>query len=131
MPWRPALGLTVTIPVLPGIPDMLTSPVTTLSAESFQQQAPASSDTWITIGGRVLQGAGDTPVVAAWVHIQGLSAGVIQVNRRGISRADGTFIFERLRAGQYHLLTVASGLGDIGRDIEVPSPSGEYDLRFP
>jgi len=123
VPWRPTLGLTLTIPVLPGTPDIESPPVTTLSAEI--------AEAWFSIGGRVLTSAGDTPVGGAWVHIKGLSAGVEQVNRRELSRADGTFILERLRAGQYHLRTVATGFGDIGRDITIPSPTGEYDLRFP
>ena len=131
LPWRPTIGLTVTIPMLPGPDDVSLPPVTTLSAESLQQQAPLSSEQWFSIGGRVLQGAGDTPAIGAWVQIRGTSADVVQVSRRVLSRADGGFIFERLRAGSYHLRTVAAGLGDIGRDIDVPSPSGEYDLRFP
>lgn len=129
--WRPTVGLTITIPVIPGAPPVDVPPVTTMSAEQLQQPAPLSGEAWITIGGRVLSGADDTPVAGAWVQIQGLSAGVDQVNRRMLSRADGSFIFERLWAGQYHLRTVAQGLGDIGRDVTVPSPSGEYDLRFP
>jgi hypothetical protein len=48
-----------------------------------------------------------------------------------LSRPDGTFIFERLRAGHYHLRAIAPGFGDIGRDIDIPAPSGEYDMRFP
>ena len=128
--WRPTIGVTVTIPVLPGYADIIGPPVTTLAAESLAEQAPLSSETWFTIGGRVLQGAGDTPVGAAWVGLTGLSAGVDMVNRRVLSRADGTFLFERIRAGQYHLRAVAAGLGDIGRDVSVPSLTGEYDLRF-
>ena len=128
--WRPTIGLTVTIPMLPGPADVDTPPVTTLSAVSFAEQA-ADSEAWSTIGGRVLQGAGDTPVANAWVEIHGVSPEVVQVRRRMLSRTGGEFIFERLRAGQYHLRTVAAGLGDIGRDLDVPSPSGEYELRFP
>src|SRR5271157_1138323 len=129
--WRPTLGLTVTVPVLPGIPDSQIAPVLTLGANWLPQQSPLAVEPWLTIGGRVLTGGGDTPVAGAWVHISGLSAGVDQVNRRVLSGSAGTFIFQRLRAGQYHLRTVAAGLGDIGRDVMVPSPTGEYDLRFP
>ena len=129
--WRPTIGLTVTIPVLPGYADVLMPPVTTVATESLQAQAPFDSETWFTIGGRVLTGAGDTPVGAAWVQITGLDPGNNQVNRRVLSRADGTFMFERLRAGNYHLRAVAAGFGDIGRNVNIPSPTGEYDLRFP
>jgi hypothetical protein len=129
--WRPTIGLTVTIPVVPGEPDTQTAPVTTLGVNWLQQNAPASLETWFSIGGRALTGAGDTPVPNTWVVIHGLSPEVVQVNRRVLSRADGSFIFGRLRAGQYHLRAVAAGFGDIGRDIDIPSPSGEYDMRFP
>ncbi len=129
--WRPTIGLTVTIPVIPGPPPIVTPPVTTLTAEWLQQQEPGSMEARITIGGRVLSSAAETPVTGAWVQIQGLSAGVDQVNRRRLSGADGGFIFGGLWAGQYHLRTVAQGLGNIGRDITIPSPTGEYDLRFP
>ena len=128
--WRPTVGITVTIPVIPGYPDVEGPPVTTLSSESRQWLDPATSEAWLTIGGRVLHGS-NVPVAGAWVHIQGLSADVLAVNRRVLSRADGTFVFERLRPGQYHLRTVAPGFGDIGRDTDTPSPTGEYDLRFP
>jgi len=129
--WKPTVGLTVTIPVLPGIPDSEVPPVVTLGATWLQQQSASSAEQWFTIGGRVLTGTGDTPVPGAWVRINGLSAGVDQVNRRILAGSDGTFTFQGLRTGQYHLRTVAAGFGDIGRDVMVPSPSGEYDLRFP
>lgn len=129
--WRPTVGLTITIPVIPGPPPILAPPVTTLSDELIEWQQAGGSEAQISIGGRVLSGAAETPVAGAWVQIQGLSAGVTQVNRRMLSRADGSFQFAALWAGQYHLSTVAQGIGSLGRDISIPSPTGEYDLRFP
>jgi hypothetical protein len=129
--WRPTIGLTITIPVIPGAPPIISPPVTTIAAEYLQQQEPGSMETMLTIGGRVLQGASETPVANAWVQIQGTSAEVNQVYRRMLSRADGSFIFGGLWAGQYQLTAIAQGLGNLGRSIEAPSPTGEYDLRFP
>jgi hypothetical protein len=129
--WRPTVGLTLTVPVLPGIPDTLTPPVTTLTTEWLEEQDTMPQESLISIGGRVLTGAGDTGVVNAWVQISGVSANVVAVSQHVLSQADGIFSFDRLRAGQYHLRCVAAGLGDIGRDTDIPSPSGEYDLRFP
>jgi hypothetical protein len=117
--------------VLPGIPDTLTPPVTTLTTEWLEEQDTMPQESLISIGGRVLTGAGDTGVVNAWVQISGVSANVVAVSQHVLSQADGIFSFDRLRAGQYHLRCVAAGLGDIGRDTDIPSPSGEYDLRFP
>jgi hypothetical protein len=42
----------------------------------------------------------------------------------------GRFTFDNLRAGRYRLRTQALELGPITRDVDVPSPSGEYDLQF-
>jgi hypothetical protein len=129
--WRPTVGLTLTVPVLPGIPDTLTPPVTTLTANWLEEQETMPQESLLSIGGRVLTGAGDTGVPDAWVQISGISANVAAVNQHIRSHPDGIFRFDRLRAGQYHLRCVAAGLGDIGRDTDVPSASGEYDLRFP
>lgn len=129
--WKPTVGLTVTIPVLPGIPDSEVAPVLTLGATWLQQQTPTTGEQWFTIGGRVLAGGDETPVAGAWVHINGISAGLDQVNRRVLAGSGGTFTFQGLRTGNYHLRTVAVGLGDIGRDVMIPSSTGEYDLRFP
>jgi hypothetical protein len=128
--WRPTVGVTIAIPVVPGKAPIVVPPVTTISA-GLEQQGSGAGETWLAIGGRVLSGAADSPVAGAWVQIQGISPGIDQVFRRRLSQSDGSFIFERLWAGQYHLRTVAQGLGDIGRDVNAPSPSGEYDLRFP
>lgn len=42
----------------------------------------------------------------------------------------GRFTFDNLRAGSYQLRAQALGLAPVLRNIDVPSPTGEYDLRF-
>jgi hypothetical protein len=43
----------------------------------------------------------------------------------------GRFTFGDLHPGSYRLRTRALGLAEITRNIDVPSPTGEYDLQFP
>jgi hypothetical protein len=44
----------------------------------------------------------------------------------------GRFRFGALRAGRYRVRARAIGLGEkLRSDLLVPSPSGEYDVRFP
>ena len=44
----------------------------------------------------------------------------------------GQFTFANVKPGFYSLAARATGLGDLSpkRQINVPSPTGEYDLRF-
>lgn len=42
----------------------------------------------------------------------------------------GRFTFADLRPGSYQLRAQALGLAPVLRNIDVPSPTGEYDLRF-
>jgi hypothetical protein len=42
----------------------------------------------------------------------------------------GRFTFGNLRPGSYQLRAQALGLAPVLRNIDVPSPTGEYDLRF-
>src|SRR5215470_6641845 len=130
--WRPAVELTVTVPVVPGDPAVEFPDVTTLSAR-YRQSSAGEAETVLAVGGRVLTGAPDTePVKGAWVQSQGLApSSALPINRRMISDGDGHFVFSPLLPGQYRLRAVAVGHGDIQRDVTLPSETGEYDMRFP
>jgi hypothetical protein len=130
--WRPALQLTVTIPVLLLQPDLEAPMVTTVIGDYRERDAFETSEVWVSIGGHVLAGTQPQAVQGAWVQILGLTPAEVQVvNRRMVTRADGRFLFARLRPGRYRLRAVAPGLGDLPRDVDLPSETGEYDLRFP
>jgi hypothetical protein len=62
-----------------------------------------------------------------WVELETLGGEKLQMTQTDDL---GRFTFRELRPGQYRLRTRALDLVGITRDIEVPSPSGEYDLRF-
>lgn len=130
--WRPAIQLTVTVPVVPGDPPQDFPQVTTIAAD-YRQTGTAGIDTLHAVGGRVTAGAPHVEAVkGAWVQIQGLAPpSALPVSRRVVSDVDGRFLFSRLLPGRYRIRAVASGRPEILREVDLPSETGEYDMRFP
>jgi len=129
--WRPALRLTVTIPLILLEEDREMPIVTTIRAEHLQGALAATAEALLTIGGRVTRGASSTSVQGAWVQLLGLDPLEVQaINRRLVTGADGRFIFGGLHPGRYRLRAVATGAGDKAFEVDVPSETGEYDIRF-
>jgi len=125
-PWKPAVYLVVTLPVA------LTEEfggaiVTTRITEYRRADATGAGDVWIQIGGTVLDSAG-VALSKAWVGLETLSADLLQ---NAVTDQAGHFTFGSLSAGSYRLRARATGLGERTRLIDVPSPTGEYDLTFP
>jgi hypothetical protein len=122
-PWKPAVYLTVTLPVL--LSDRFAGPmVTTRITEYRRAGQPETAEVWIQIGGQV-RTAGGEELPGAWVGIE-TPTGDPLVQTRTDHR--GRFGFDRLGAGGYRLRARAAGHADILREIEVPSAGGEYDL---
>ena len=48
-----------------------------------------------------------------------------------VTDADGHFRFDKVAAGGYTLRARAPGHPDVSRAVQVPEPSGEYDVQFP
>jgi hypothetical protein len=65
--------------------------------------------------------------IGAWIHLEALTGARLQATT---TNEAGRFIFSQLRPGQYRLRAGAVGLSSINRIVDVPSPSGEYDLQF-
>jgi hypothetical protein len=130
--WRPAIQLTVTLPVFM-LDQALESPmVTTVSTDSRASDESATAEVWLSIGGQVTVGTPAQSVKGAYVQMQGVSPSEVKAtNRHLFTPADGRFLFSHLLRGRYHLRATATGVGDVGRDVELPSDTGEYDLRFP
>jgi hypothetical protein len=63
-----------------------------------------------------------------WVTLETLAGERLQLIQ---TNEAGRFTFADLRASSYQLRTRALGLAEITRVIDVPLPSGEYDLQFP
>jgi hypothetical protein len=130
---RPALRLTVTIPVVLDEPDPEYPAVTTITGRYAQVDTFGSTDTVIAIGGRVLNTADQSPIEGAWVQIAGKNPPAIAaIRHRVITGSDGRFIFSRLPRGSYQLRAVASGVGDKTSPVfDVPLSSGSYDVQLP
>ena len=138
--WRPGLKMKVALPVFPVEPPSLDAMVTTLIGDYRQWDHPGSSEVLHTFGGSVLTpppvgsppGTPDDPVSDAYVRVLGLTPPAVQiVDRHVITKDDGRFLFSRLQAGQYRLRAISAGRASLQRDIDLPSETGEYDLRFP
>jgi hypothetical protein len=132
IPWKATVHLVVTVPVILLQPADEGPMVTTLISEYGILDVSGSETEWLSIGGHVLESANSQRVQGAWVQIRGLSPLEVQVvDRHIITPQDGRFLFSHLRAGRYRLHAVAPGLGEKQRDLNLPSPSGEYDLSIP
>jgi len=130
---RPAIRLTVSVPVVLEDPDVAYPEVTTLTTRSSQVGTFGSTDVVIAIGGRVLSTADGSPIDGAWVQIVGKTPPAITALRhRTITDADGQFIFSKLPRGSYELRAVAAGLGDkTFPPFDVPLSAGTYDVHLP
>lgn len=126
--WKPAVWLIVTLPVLYDL-EFAGAMVTTRIAEFRIGGVPDSAETWIQIGGRVFNAAVNPPVLVDDVWVRLMTPADVPLQ---IAQTDelGRFTFNGLRAGSFRLRFQATGLGANFRDIEVPSPTGEYDLQF-
>jgi hypothetical protein len=134
-PWKPAVYLVVTLPVLLK-PQEAGPPVTTLSTTLGVAGRPETMAQQLHIGGLVLdaRAAPAQPVARAWVRLETDTGNpAVEGVPLGTGETDGLgrFRFGPLPAGQYRLRVRARGLGEQLRGgIPVPSPSGAYDVQF-
>jgi Pvc16 N-terminal domain/Carboxypeptidase regulatory-like domain len=123
-PWKPAVYLVVTIPIAAG-PQPSGPRVTTLSATYSQNGR--GRETLVDIGGRALDASGAV-VPAALVRL--LDAGGATVLRAVETDDEGRFRLDRLVPGTYRLQAGAPGAGSADDPLDVPSPTGDYDVRL-
>jgi Pvc16 N-terminal domain/Carboxypeptidase regulatory-like domain len=126
--WKPAVWMIVTVPVLYEL-EFAGAMVTTRIAEFRIGRVPETAETWIQIGGHVIDTtpAQPTPVNDAWVRLTTPGGEPLQITR---TNELGRFTFAGLKAGPFRLRTQAPGHPEVVRDVDVPSPTGEYDLQF-
>lgn len=127
--WKPALHMVVTVPVAL-LTEIAGPMVTTRITEYRISGLPASAETWIQIGGHVLDASliPPAPVPGAWVQIENAAGAAVQTAR---TNSLGRYTFAGLRRGPYRLRCRANGFPTpVPRDVDVPSPSGEYDLEL-
>lgn len=129
--WRPSVQVVVTIPI--ELNEELSGPaVTTRFADYRQWDAPHSPEVLVQIGGVVVNAGapgGPSPLANVVVSLEDPATNEVLAWRR--TNALGRFDFVRLREARYRLRTQGVGLPPLTRDIDVPAPSGEYDMRYP
>lgn len=130
--WKPGILLIVSLPLLL-LPQVAGPMVTTRITEFRVADGAAVTDIWIQIAGLALDTAAPRPdgspgpVAGAWVRLESLTGEVLQQQE---TDALGRFTFANLRPGSYRLRARVQGRGEVLRVIQVPSPSGEYDLIY-
>lgn len=127
--WKPAVYLIVTLPV--SIDKHISGAmVTTRITEYRFRNNPETAELWIQIGGYVLDETVDPHVSlpGAWVQIEELDGKPLQ---NTITDKLGCFTFEKLKPGRYQLRWRVSTRPELApRVVDVPSPDGDYNLRF-
>jgi uncharacterized protein DUF4255 len=125
--WRPCVYLIVTVPTR-FAPGPAGPPVTTVLADTRAADAAATAEVLAVIGGVVRTGAPLVPVDRAWVELLTPLNVRLQLAR---TDADGHFTFAHVQPGNYQLRASSATLGPSPpRAIDVPSPTGEYDLTL-
>ncbi|MBD2089950.1 DUF4255 domain-containing protein [Microcoleus sp. FACHB-1515] len=127
--WKPAVYAIVTLPI--ALLRVVAGPmVTTLITDYRYTDAAVTAERWVQIGGFVLDATVDPPVplASAWVQLESSGGDPLQTT---ISDELGRFSFEQLQPGSYQLRWRSIDRAEpVPRLVQVPSPSGEYDLRF-
>lgn len=125
-PWRPAVLLIITLPVMP--PVISSAPMVTTRITEYQ--VPTGVEMWAEMGGTVTDMTVNPPAPV-------VGASVALVNASGVALATvttdsrGRFIFNMIQPGNYQLSFSAAGHPAAPpRSIAVPSPTGEYNLQF-
>ena len=124
--WKPAVNLTVTLPVI--YEQQLSGPVVTTRITEYRQSGrPETAEVWIQIGGHLRTGTPAQPVAGAWVRLETPGSLPLQTTE---TDADGRFTFAGLAAGPYVLRIRAQGFAEATRNIQVPSAAGGYDQEI-
>ncbi|MBS0559290.1 MAG: DUF4255 domain-containing protein [Proteobacteria bacterium] len=125
-PWKPAVYIVVTLP-LPLEQDRAGAIVTTTIADWRQSIGAGMGEVLSDIGGTVRDtGAPPQPVPLAWVELLTPAGERLQLAN---ADASGRFVFARVPSAAYRLRATSSASGPVIRDVDVPSPTGEYDLQ--
>ena len=125
-PWKPAIYLVVTLPVVLAA-QRAGYLVTTRETAYGRADTAAASDALLQIGGTV-RAAGNQAVAAAWVGLEAADgATLLQVAE---TDAQGRFTFSHVRGGHYWLRVRAAGRSEGHLPIGVPGPAGGYDVQL-
>ena len=103
----------------------VTGPIVTTQISNFSSiDISGPSDERIQIGGRITDSTlAANPITNAWVR---LDAGGITA----VTDNDGRFIFQGVTRGAHLLRVRAVGFTDATRAIQIPEPTGNYDISL-
>jgi len=123
--WKPALYLIVTIPI--ELTKEIDGPMVTTRITEYRHRArPETAETWIEIGGLILAGSLRQPASGAWVQLELPRGNAIKTTT---TDAHGRFRFAGLQQATYTLRVRVPGFVEAERSLEIPSPTGEYDVQ--
>lgn len=122
IPPRPYFNLVVTITM--DLDQQIEDSIVTTISSNYHAGQPANGEEHLIIGGTVRDKNGNA-LADAWVRLEPL-------NLTQVTDAAGRFIFENvMRRGGLTLRARASGYPEAERlQLEIPSLSGEYDIKF-
>nr|BFD94103.1 hypothetical protein KitaXyl93_54630 [Kitasatospora sp. Xyl93] len=123
-PWRPAIHLTVTVPVAFDADEL--GPLVTTQITGLGQPGPARTEVMVRIGGTVLDTAG-APIPGAWVRVETPNGSPVHTTE---TTAQGRYTVDRLAAGLYRFRVRTTSLGERVREIDVPGSGDGYDVTF-
>jgi hypothetical protein len=127
-PWRPAVILVLTLPVT--LPVVEVSPMVTTRITEYPTPGSGTLELWAEIGGTVYDATVTPPVEVPGASVAIFNTSGVQVAAT-TTDTQGRFIFNLLRPGNYQLqFSAASKPVAPPRNITVPSPTGEYNLKF-
>lgn len=120
---RPSLDYSVTISL--DYQPTLTGPMVTTKISTYEQVPQSgAAEEWIQIGGYVTDDASSpNPIANAWVLLE-------ETGRMEVTDEKGRFTFSHLRRGAYRLRVRAVGFQEASWPIQVPEPSGEYNVQL-
>jgi Pvc16 N-terminal domain/Carboxypeptidase regulatory-like domain len=128
-PWKPAIYLQVTVPVL--VERQFDGLLVTTRFTDYRQEGQENGELLVQIGGLVRHGT--TPVGGAWVELRHPAGALVATTT---ADARGRFTFLGVSPGAYDLHVGAPGLGPVTEPIDVPAtrpilvpaPLGPYDV---
>jgi hypothetical protein len=126
-PWKPAIYLITTLPLL--LAQHSSGPMVTTAMTDLRDASGTGPEVFFSdIGGTITDTQSPPqPVQFAWVELLTTTSVRLQLVN---ADASGRFAFSGVPSATYQLRATGAAAGPVTRIVEVPSPTGEYDLKL-